>query len=85
MKKDENLNNESMAEITKLIDKKHKMNCNVCGQEIDMRDLSQVFAHEPCKGFVNYETMEKIPFSGSKRMDEDITWSNAGWWQKPLL
>lgn len=30
--------------------KEHKMNCNSCGQEFDMRDLSQVFAHEECNG-----------------------------------
>jgi len=30
--------------------KRHKMNCNNCGQEFDMRDLSQVVAHEECEG-----------------------------------
>ena len=41
---------------------KHKINCNSCGQEFDMRDLSQVFAHEECNGMpINYETIEKIP------------------------
>ena len=42
-------------------DKKHKMKCNSCGQEFDMRDLSQVFAHEECNGMpVNYSNIEKI-------------------------
>jgi hypothetical protein len=41
--------------------KHHKMNCNKCGQEFDMRDLSQVFAHEPCDGnWVDYSKLEKI-------------------------
>ena len=38
------------------MDKEHKMNCNKCGQEFDMRDLSQVFAHE----WVDYSKLEKI-------------------------
>jgi poly-D-alanine transfer protein DltD len=42
-------------------DKEHKMNCNKCGQEFDMRDLSQVFAHEPCNGnWVDYTKLKKI-------------------------
>ena len=42
-------------------DKQHKMNCNSCGQEFDMRDLSQVFAHEECNGMpVDYSKLEKI-------------------------
>ncbi len=43
------------------MDKEHKMNCNKCGQEFDMRDLSQVFAHEPCdEEWVDYAKLEKI-------------------------
>ena len=47
--------------------KPHKMNCNKCGQEFDMRDLSQVFAHEPCDGkWVDYSQLEKINSSAQK-------------------
>jgi hypothetical protein len=85
MKPIENLMSESIEKLTELIDKKHKNNCGNCGQEFDMRDLSQVFAHEDCNGIpVDYETTEQIPHSGSKRIDEEITWSNANWWNLPL-
>jgi len=66
---------DSIKILSKLIDKKHYMNCNTCGQLIDMRDLSQVFAHEPCKGFVNYETMEKIPHSSSRKIGDPILYT----------
>lgn len=48
-------------------DKEHKMNCTSCGQEFDMRDLSQVFAHEECNGMpVDYSQLEKINSSAQK-------------------
>lgn len=85
MKPIESLMSESIEELTSLINKKHKNNCSVCGQEFDMRDLSQVFAHEPCDGkHKDYGNIEEIPHSGSKRLDEKITWGNAKWWQLPL-
>lgn len=47
--------------------KPHKMNCNRCGQEFDMRDLSKVFAHEECNGIpVDYSQLEKINSSAQK-------------------
>ena len=52
---------------------KHEMRCNSCGQIMDLRDLSQVFAHEECNGIpVNYATMEQIPHTGARKMDEPI-------------
>ncbi len=73
MKQIENLMDESINKLSKLVeDSKHKNNCAVCGQEFDMRYLSQVFAHEPCNGFVDYETMEQIPRSGAVRIGEPI-------------
>ncbi len=85
MKPIENLMSESINKLTQLIEKKHKMNCSNCGQEIDMRDLSKVFAHEDCNGMpINYETMEQIPHSSSNLIEENITWSNANWWDLPL-
>jgi len=61
-------------------DKEHKMNCNTCGQEIDMRDLSQVFAHEPCDGqYKDYNNIEKIEFVSSKKMDSpEIFYNKVG-------
>lgn len=48
-------------------DKQHKINCNSCGQEFDMRDLSQVFAHEECNGIpVDYSELKKINSSAQK-------------------
>ncbi len=55
--------------------KEHSMNCQVCGQEMDLRDLSQVFAHEPCEGFVNYETMEKIPHTGAQKRGKPVLYT----------
>lgn len=73
MKPIENLMDESINKLSKLLeDSKHKMDCCQCGQPFDMRDLSQVFAHEPCNGWVDYKTMEKIPHSGSIRIGEPI-------------
>ena len=47
----------------------HEMTCNGCGQIIDMRDLSQVFAHEPCDGIQkNYDNIEQISHSGALRI-----------------
>lgn len=43
------------------------MKCNNCGQEMDLRDLSQVFAHEGCNGIpIDYSTLEKINSSAKK-------------------
>lgn len=43
------------------------MNCNSCGQEFDMRDMSQVIAHEECNGMpVDYSKLEKINSSSQK-------------------
>lgn len=45
----------------------HTMNCNSCGQEFDMRDLSQVFAHIDCNGIpIDYSKLEKINNSAQK-------------------
>lgn len=52
-----------------MIPEEHKMNCGTCGQEIDMRDLSQVFAHEDCEGeHIDYSKTIKITHSGARRI-----------------
>lgn len=49
----------------------HEMKCNTCGQIMDLRDLSQVFAHEECNGIpIDYSTMEPIENSGCIKKDE---------------
>lgn len=49
------------------IPKEHKLYCSCCGQIIDMRDLSQVFAHEDCNGIhVDYSKLEKLNSSAQK-------------------
>jgi len=35
--------------IKRFIERKHYLKCRVCGKYLDMRDLSQVFAHEDHK------------------------------------
>jgi len=50
---------------------KHEMKCNSCGQIMDLRDLSQVFAHEECNGIpIDYATMEQVPHSGAQKIGE---------------
>jgi len=58
------------------VPKGHQLICSDCGQIIDMRDLSQVFAHEPCDGIQkNYDEIEQIPYSGSHKIGEPIFWT----------
>ena len=63
------LMDESIKKLSKLVPKEHQMNCNTCGQIMDLRDLSQVFAHEECNGIpIDYEAMEQIPNSGAQKI-----------------
>lgn len=58
------------------VPKEHQLICPDCKQIIDMRDLSQVFAHEPCDGNQkDYEKIEQIPYSGSQKIGEPIFWT----------
>ena len=64
---------------------KHKMKCNSCGQVFDMRDLSQVLAHEECNGApITYATIKQIPHDKGTSIQNPITWSTASWWNLPL-
>lgn len=57
------------------VPKEHQMKCNTCGQIMDLRDLSQVFAHEECNGIpINYDKMEQIEHDqGVKISDSNHT------------
>lgn len=45
------------------------MNCNSCGQIINLSDLSQVFAHENCNGIpIDYNKIRQIEHSRSKKI-----------------
>ena len=56
--------------------KEHQLICSECERIIDMRDLSQVFAHEHCDGTQkNYLEIEKIPYSGSQKVGDNIYWT----------
>jgi len=58
------------------VPKEHQLICPDCGQVIDMRDLSQVFAHEPCDGTrKNYNEIEKIQHSGSQKIGDNVYWT----------
>ena len=49
----------------------HEMRCNSCGQIMDLRDISQVFAHEDCGGSpVDYAAIEQIQYSWSQKIGE---------------
>ena len=62
--------------------KEHQLICLACGQIIDMRDLSQVFAHEPCDGTQkDYSKTKQIPHSGSQKTGDPIFWTNG---KKPI-
>jgi len=64
------------------IPQKHQLICSKCGQMIDMRDLSQVFAHEPCNGIQkDYDNIENIPCSGSQKIGDPVFWTND---KKPI-
>lgn len=58
------------------VPKEHKLICPKCKQVIDMRDLSQVFSHEPCDGTQKqYNNIEQMAYSGSKKVGSSIVWT----------
>ena len=58
------------------IPKIHQLKCQNCGQIIDMRDLSQVFAHEECNSIpVDYGKIEQIEYGGSQQIGDPIFWT----------
>jgi len=66
----------------KQIPKEHQMKCNTCGQIMDLRDLSQVFAHEDCNGIpIDYETMDQTLYLSSKKVGESTEWTKN---KKPI-
>jgi hypothetical protein len=63
------LMDDSINRLKNLISNEHQMKCNNCGQMIDLRDLSQVFAHEDCMVVpVDYGNIKDIPYSGSVKI-----------------
>ena len=59
-----------------MIPKKHQLKCSNCGQIIDMRDLSQVFAHEDCGGVpVDDNRIKQVLYSGSREIEEPVFWT----------
>ena len=58
----------SIKELSKLVPNEHQMKCDICGQIMDRRDLSQVFAHEDCNGIPkDYGIIEQIPHTGGQK------------------
>ena len=62
------------------IPKEHRMNCNSCGQAMDLRDLSQVFAHEECGGIpIDYDKIRQAAYSGSQKIgSSEVDLKNKG-------
>jgi len=61
---------------------KHQMKCNSCGQVMDLRDLSQVFAHEDCNGIpIDYEKIKEIPYTSSIKIGDNTQWPKS---KKPI-
>ncbi len=61
------LMDKSINKLKKLIPPEHEMKCNTCGQSMDLRDLSQVFAHEDCGGIhIDYDSLKQINSSSIK-------------------
>ena len=59
-----------------MIPKEHQLKCTNCGQMLDMRDLSQVFAHENCNGIpVNNDEIKQIPYKGSRKIGSSTLWT----------
>ena len=51
------------------VPKEHQNNCTLCGQMFDMRDLSQVFAHENCDGtHKDYTKVHQIKQGGDQKI-----------------
>lgn len=51
------------------VPKEHQNSCTVCWQMFDMRNLSQVFAHEDCDGtHKNYDSVEQIPHTSAQKI-----------------
>ena len=64
------------------IPKEHQLICSDCNQIIDMRDLSQVFAHETCDGTQkDYNEIKKISHSGGQKIGDSIFWTTD---KKPI-
>lgn len=73
----------AMSEGRIAIPKEHQLKCSVCGQMLDMRDLNQVFSHEPCDGVPkDYDKTEQLRYSGSRKLGEPIHWTND---KKPIF
>jgi len=62
-----------MKESSK-IPKEHLFICNTCGEEIDMRDLGQVFQHGNIIGGneVCYDEKKAVTYSSSLKIGEPI-------------
>jgi len=57
------------------IPKEHQLICSECSQVMDMRDLSQVFAHEPCDGNQkDYSKIEQLSSGGSQKIGDSFYW-----------
>ena len=57
------------------IPKEHQMNCNTCGQIMDLRDLGQVLAHEDCNGIpIDYDKADLITYGGSQKIGDSVFW-----------
>lgn len=51
--------------------REYQVRCNSCGQIMDIRDLSQVFAHEDCNGVpIDYNKMKQVQHSGALKVGE---------------
>lgn len=63
-----------------MIPKEHQLKCVNCGQIIDMRDLSQVFAHENCNG-IPIKNVKQVSYSGSRKVGDSTFWNKD---KKPI-
>jgi len=84
MKPTVNLFDKAINDLNKLsnVPKEHQMKCSNCGQIMDLRDLSQVFAHEDCNDIpIDYKTMKQIPYSGSQKIGDPVFWTKD---KKPI-
>ncbi len=52
-------------------DKHHFVDCGVCGEKLDCRDLDEVLQHE------DHEPHPDVPYSGSARMPDPIPTSDV--------
>ncbi len=63
------------------IPKEHQMNCNTCGEVLDMRDLGEVLSHGQIKDGVEFCKEKEVQYSSSMKIGDSVQWTKD---KKPI-